>query len=93
MAIEAEVGLLKQPQLHRLVRTVLDRILIGAIDRPVLEFVLGLRRLFRPINLLDQVALRAGHPIQRRVTGLGLIDKELGLIWEFAHVRRMAAKA
>src|SRR6185503_5771206 len=39
------------------------------------------------------MALRAGHSIQRWVTGLGLIDKELDLIGKFTHVRRMAAKA
>ena len=93
MAIEAEIRLLKQPQLHRLMRPILNSILIGAIDRLALEFVLRLWRLCCPINLLDQMALRAGHPIQRRVTGLGLIDKELDLIREFAHVRRMTAKA
>ena len=92
MAIEAEIGFLKQPQLHRLMRPILNRILIRAIDRLTLEFVLRLWRLFCPINLLDQMALRAGHSIQRWVTGLGLIDKELDVFGEFSYVRRMAAK-
>ena len=92
MAIEAEIGLLKQPQLHRLMRPILNRVLIWAIDRLALEFVLGLWRLFCPVNLLDQMALRAGHPFQRRVTGLGLIDKELDVFGEFSYVRCMAAK-
>src|SRR6185295_1324039 len=74
-------------------RTVLNRVLIGTIERLALEFVLGLRQLFRPIDLLDHMALRAGHPIQRRVAGFGLIDEELGLIGEFPHVRGMTAKA
>ena len=73
-------------------RPILNSILIGAIDRLALEFVLGLWRLFCPVNLLDQMALRAGHPIQRRVTGLGLIDKNLDVFGEFSYVRRMAAK-
>src|SRR6185295_15045635 len=50
-------------------RTVLNRVLIGTIERLALEFVLGLRQLFRPIDLLYHMALRAGHPIQRRVVG------------------------
>ena len=65
MAIEAEVGLLKQPQLHRLVSEVLHKILIGTIERLAPEFVLGLRRLFRPIDLLDQVTLRTGNRLNR----------------------------
>ena len=92
MAIEAEIGFLKQPQLHRLMRPILNRILIRAIDRLTLEFVLRLWRLFCPINLLDQMALRAGHSIQRGISGFSLIDKELDLTREFAHVRRMAPK-
>jgi len=49
--------------------------------------------LFCPIDLLDQMALCAGHSIQRRISGLGLIDKEVDVIGEFAHMRRMATKA
>src|SRR5512141_97177 len=93
MAVEAEIGLLKQPQLHRLMGPVLNRILIRTIDHLALEFVLRLWWLLCPVNLLDQMALRTGHPIQRGVTGLRLIDKELDLIRKFAHMRRMAAKA
>src|SRR5262245_55631345 len=67
-------------------------ILIGPIERLALNIILGLRRMLDPIDLFDQVALRAGHPIQQRVTRLSLIDKVLNLIRELAHVRRVAAK-
>jgi len=74
-------------------RKVLHEILIWAIDRLVLNIVLGLRRMFGSIDLFNQVTLRAAHPIQQWVARLGLIDKMLNLLRELTHVRSMAAKA
>ena len=54
MAIQAEVGLLKEAQLHRLMREVLRKILVRPIERLATEVVLRFRRLFRPVHLLDK---------------------------------------
>ncbi len=57
------------------------------------SIVLGLRWMFGPIHLLDQMTLRAGDAVQRRLAGLRLSHEQLGLLGELPHMRRMAPKA
>jgi len=64
VAIQAEVRLVEEPQFHGLMRKVLREIFVWAIHGLAAEIVLRLRRLFRPIDLLDEMTLHAGHTIQ-----------------------------
>ena len=78
MAVQAQIGLLKQAQFHRLVREILNEILVWPIQRLSTGFILRLRGMFGPIYLLDQMALAAGNSIQGWIACFRLINKELG---------------
>ena len=73
-------------------REILDWILVGAIESLAADLVFWLRRMFGAVYLLDQMTLRAGDTVQRRIAGPHLINEQLSVFGELPDLRRMAAE-
>lgn len=93
VTIQTEIRLTEQRRFHRLMREILGRIFIGAIHRLIAELVFRLRRLLRPIDLLDKVTLRAGYAIERGLAGLCLGHEDLCLLGKLTNVRCVTTEA
>ncbi len=75
MTVQAEIRLLEQTRFHRLMGQILYKVFVGSVECFSADLILRLGRMLRAIHVLDQMALAAGHAVQRGIAPFGLIHK------------------